>query len=269
MKRAALLLVVLVTAGLLSACLPPSRTPTTTTAPAGPYDKGFDACAAPSASTMNTWKTYSPYKVVGVYIGGANRGCAQPNLTTTWITNQWARGWRLLPIWVGPQAPCTSLRTTIFSSDPSSSYADGVAQANAAADAANNLGLGWLTPVYYDLEAYPRGGTCTTAVQSFMQGWVRQLNARGFRAGMYSSLCSGVVDVAATAGDTSKVMLNAIWIAAWNNTPNIYGFGAPCPLSDALWSDHQRVHQYIGGHDETYGGVTVNIDTNAVDGPTG
>jgi hypothetical protein len=262
-KRITLLLVVLATAGLLSACLPTAPAPTTT------YDKGFDACAAPSTTAMNAWKTSSPYKVVGVYIGGANRACAQPNLTTTWLNTQWSKGWRLLPIWVGPQAPCTSLHTTIFSSDQLGSFFDGIAQASAAADAADALGLGWLSPIYYDLEGYPKGGTCTTAVQNFMQGWVRQLNARGYRAGMYSSLCSGIVDVAATYSDTSKVTLNAIWIAAWNNTPNIYGFGSTCPLSDTRWSDHQRVHQYQGGHNETYGGVTINIDTNAVDGPTG
>ena len=73
---------------------------------------------------------------------------------------------------------------------------------------------------------------------------------------------------AAATGNTSLTPLNAVWIAAWNNTPNIFGFGAPCALSDSLWSNHQRVHQYIGGHNEAYGGVTINIDTNAVDGPT-
>ena len=96
MKRAALLLVVLATAALLSACLPtaPAPPPTTTTPPPTSYDKGFDACATPSNSTMTTWKSSSPYKVIGVYIGGANRACAQPNLTSTWITNQWGKGWR-------------------------------------------------------------------------------------------------------------------------------------------------------------------------------
>jgi hypothetical protein len=28
------------------------------------------------------------------------------------------------------------------------------------------------------------------------------------------------------------------------------------------------VHQYMGGHNESYGGITINIDSNAVDGPT-
>jgi hypothetical protein len=35
-----------------------------------------------------------------------------------------------------------------------------------------------------------------------------------------------------------------------------------------MWANHQRVHQYTGGHNESYGGVTINIDSNAVDGPT-
>ena len=34
------------------------------------------------------------------------------------------------------------------------------------------------------------------------------------------------------------------------------------------WSNHQRIHQFRGGHDETYGGVTINIDSNYVDGAT-
>ena len=68
---------------------------------------------------------------------------------------------------------------------------------------------------------------------------------------------------------TARYVPQAIWIAAWNDTPNIYGFGdPPCPLPDALWNNHQRVHQYRGAHDETWGGVTINIDSNAVDGPT-
>ena len=36
---------------------------------------------------MSKWKASSPYTSVGVYIGGANRGCAQPNLTTSWVSS--------------------------------------------------------------------------------------------------------------------------------------------------------------------------------------
>ena len=34
------------------------------------------------------------------------------------------------------------------------------------------------------------------------------------------------------------------------------------------WSQHQRIHQYRGGHDESYGGATINIDNNYVEGAT-
>ena len=43
---------------------------------------------------MNAWLA-SPYRAIGVYIGGANRGCAQPNLTATWVQDEVAAGWQL------------------------------------------------------------------------------------------------------------------------------------------------------------------------------
>ncbi len=69
-------------------------------------------------------------------------------------------------------------------------------------------------------------------MQQFADGWVRQLNARGYLGGMYSSLCSGILDMQASVNTSDRVPLNAVWVAAWNNTPTVYGFGAPlrrCP----------------------------------------
>jgi hypothetical protein len=34
----------------------------------------------------------------------------------------------------------------------------------------------------------------------------------------------------------------------------------------SYWSNHQRLHQYQGGHNETYGGVKINIDNDYIDG---
>jgi hypothetical protein len=266
MSKGGLLLVVLAAAALLSACLPPPPPPP----PPPPFTKGFDACAAPSSTTMSKWKSSSPYDTVGVYIGGANRGCAQPNLTASWVSSAHAQGWKLLPIWVGPQASCTTLGgTTKLYTDPLGAFFQGHNEANAAADAAQNLGLAPQAPIYADIEGYTRGGACTTSVQQFADGWVRQLNARGYLGGMYSSLCSGILDMQSSVNTSDRVPLNAIWIAAWNSTPAVYGFGAPCALSDSLWDNHRRVHQYSGAHNEAYGGVTINIDSNAVDAPTG
>ena len=41
----------------------------------------FDACTAPSNEAMVAWKAASPYRAIGIYFGGVNRGCTQANLT--------------------------------------------------------------------------------------------------------------------------------------------------------------------------------------------
>ena len=68
---------------------------------------GFDQCLAPTQSAMDTWWKKSPFSAVGIYISGDSRACrSQPNLSPTWVAAQVARGWRLLPIALGPQASC-------------------------------------------------------------------------------------------------------------------------------------------------------------------
>ena len=42
-------------------------------------------------------------------------------------------------------------------------------------------------------------------------------------------------------------------------------FGDPY-VSDVNWTNHQRLHQYRGGHRETWGGITVDVDSSIVDG---
>ena len=63
---------------------------------------------------------------------------------------------------------------------PTSRRRPGSPRRTAAANAADALGFRWLAPVYYDMEAYPRGGACTAAVISFADGWVYGLNVRGY-----------------------------------------------------------------------------------------
>ena len=50
---------------------------------------------------MSAWWGTSPYTSYGPYIGGANRACAQPNLTKSWVHTVTQQGWTLLPIWAG------------------------------------------------------------------------------------------------------------------------------------------------------------------------
>ncbi len=39
-------------------------------------------------------------------------------------------------------------------------------------------------------------------------------------------------------------------------------------MPTAAWSNHQRLRQYLGSHNETYGHVTINVDSDYIDGPT-
>ena len=39
-------------------------------------------------------------------------------------------------------------------------------------------------------------------------------------------------------------------------------------LPETAWANHQRIHQFRGGHNETWGGTTINIDSDYIDGAT-
>ena len=79
---------------------------------------GIDACTAPSVATMTDWLA-SAYRVIGTYLGGDNWACDYGNFTSAWASQVAAEGWRYIPIWVGPQAPCTTIKgaTVIDPSD--------------------------------------------------------------------------------------------------------------------------------------------------------
>ncbi|GAA5530221.1 glycoside hydrolase domain-containing protein [Herpetosiphon gulosus] len=229
---------------------------------------GFDTCAAPALATMRIWSRHSPYRNIGIYIGGSARACAQPNLTADWVNQTSQLGWNFMPIWVGPQAPCSNFRSRM-SAEPSAARNQGIAEANAALNAAQQLGLTNLAKakgiIYYDLEAYPTNNpSCRAAVRAFIDGWVSQLQARANKAGVYGSACGS----AASDWAQNSYKPDAVWIAAWNRPSYDAQMGVtnlPC-VANHLWPNQQRIRQYTGGHRETWGGVTLNIDVNALDG---
>jgi hypothetical protein len=221
---------------------------------------GFDPCATPSAGAMLAWSS-SPYRAVGVYIGGANMACSQPNLTTSWVGQESAAGWHLIPIYVGLQAPTNSCGCASIS--PGSAATQGAAAARDAVSRAQEVGLGPGNPLYFDMEAYTLGRTNTSAVLAFLGAWTSQLHSSGYKSGVYSSADSGIVDLVSQYG-TGYVEPDDIWIARWNNAKNTSDPNVP----SADWAAHQRLHQYDGGHDETHGGVTINIDGDFLDGST-
>ncbi|WP_406284823.1 glycoside hydrolase domain-containing protein [Embleya sp. NBC_00896] len=223
---------------------------------------GFDACEAPTTQTMRAWRD-SPYTVVGIYIAGDNRACKSERLTREWVATVHAQGWDFLPIQVGLQAPCTTSKKP-GRIDPARAAEQGVADANDAVDRAAALGFKPGSAVWFDMEAYDnRNIACRDAVLNFVSAWSDRVRVRGFVAGYYSSLDSGIRDMIEAVGTRS--VPDAVWYARWDNLAVTTGDGA---LPDGYWRN-RRVHQYTGNVAETYGGVKITIDRNAVDGPVG
>ncbi|WP_280677313.1 glycoside hydrolase domain-containing protein [Kitasatospora sp. MAA19] len=211
--------------------------------------KGFDACTAPSGSAMNAWMTSSPYRAVGIYIGGAKRACAQPNLTASWVQQQQAGGWAFMPMYVGVQAS----KIVSPASEGANAADDAVSQAQA-------LGFGPGTILYYDMEDY--APQYSGAVLGFLTAWTNELHAWGYNSGVYSSSSSGMKDLAANAGNSAYTMPDAVFSANWNGQEDTNDPAIPA----GYWSNHQRVHQYASPKDpETWGGFTIGIDQDYLD----
>ncbi len=244
-----------------------SESGSTTTPPASSTFTGmaFDTCGAPSTSAMTAWLA-SPYRAAGIYIGGSMRACGDGNLSASWVSHVRAQGWGLLPLYVGVQAPCVG-QSGLAKISASRAAAQGTSSADDAVSRAKFFGLGAGTPVYYDMEAYnPSASGCSHTVMTFLSAWTAELHKRGYKSGAYGSTGSLMVDLAKSVGTSGFVAPDDVWFAHWNQLQTSSDAGSYPKFSDSYWSAHQRVHQYSGGANQSWGGVTMNIDANWVDG---
>jgi Domain of unknown function (DUF1906) len=220
----------------------------------------FDTCTAPSTSTMTKWLA-SPYRVMGTYLGGMNWACSYGNFTASWVSQTAAEGWRFAPLWVGRQASCSTI-PGVSKINPSDAAAEGESEARTAVASAKHFGFAKGSPIYFDMEGYDAGGSCGHAVVSFLGGWTRELHTYGYVSGVYTSAASGVRDLVAAYNSSGSSRPDDIWAADWNGKPVLTDSFLPA----TYWSNHQRLHQYAGAHDEKWGGATLDIDSDAADG---
>lgn len=221
----------------------------------------FDTCATPSVAAMQAWRR-SSYRGVGVYIGGANRACGDGNLSASWLGSVVAhQGWKVLPIYVGLQAPCSSSVFARTSEDPGTAYRQGVAGAADAVAEARSFGLLPGSAVYDDMEGYGGSGRCSAGVLSYLSGWTSGLHGAGYSAGVYSSGASGIYDIGRNFWNTAYLMPDLVWSARWDGVAST----TERNLSTAEFSQHQRLKQYAGDHVERFGGYAIDIDSDAVD----
>ncbi|MBE7325093.1 DUF1906 domain-containing protein [Nocardioides sp. Y6] len=234
----------------------------------------FDARCAPTQEQMDAWLTSSPFWGAGIYIGGSMVSCresatdpGQPHLDATWVARQRANGWRLLPIWVGPQASCHPLYGDRIDSTPAGAYAaagvQGRTEATAAVSRARELGLPAGSTLWYDLE----GGfdladdDCRRSALRFLSGWTLAVRELGFRPGVYSSISAGIhaLDNADNLSPGSYAMPDQVWYAWYNGRADVAVDRRW--VRPKSWKD-QRVHQYEAQTTASYGDVALTIDRN-------
>lgn len=222
----------------------------------------FDTCSAPSQAAMQAWAA-SPYRAIGVYVGGVNRTCDQRNLTSAWVSAVSGR-WSLLPIYKGLQAPCGG-KPTDQKITPSAAASEGRSEADQAAAAVRALGMINGSAIYFDMEPYTTTDTaCRTTVLTFLSAWTKELHRLGYAAGVYENLNLGARDLAGVYTSTRYARPDALWIARYDGSPSLSGWAG---IANSMWAVHQRAKQYRAEVTETYGGVRITIDIDNVDAP--
>jgi len=228
----------------------------------------FDKCEIPTLSQLQSWYNNGPYRAVNLYIGGISRFCSNKPLSASYIQSIYRQGWKLIPTWVGHQAPCTKFKYP-FSYNVNEAYQTGVDNANQASARLKEYNLsnadGSGSIIYLDLEHFAYTASCSAAARAYVNGWTTRLAQLGIRSGLYST-SSGIE---ANEFYNLSTPINAAWIAEWYTTPKFRPDETVwnlLHLSNEYWTSNQRIVQYSGGHFETWGGVSLEIDSNVADG---
>ncbi|RCG16996.1 DUF1906 domain-containing protein [Streptomyces reniochalinae] len=227
----------------------------------------FDTCQAPSAATMRAWKGPSPFGAVGVYIGGRARACPkQKHLSAGWVTEVDKQGWKLLPVYVGSQAPCVIAKNKQkFRMDIKDPYGLGRQEGQDAVRRAQQFGMVKNSALYLDMEAYRyKEKSCADTTLRFIQGWNSAVRAQGYVAGFYSSADYGVAHLEKARAAGARGLPTAVWFARWHVPASV---DKERNLNPKAWQPHRRIHQHTGNVKRTYGGHTVTVDHNLVDAP--
>ena len=225
------------------------------------YDgSGFDTCVAQSTGFMRSWLG-SPFRVTNVYLKSAQIAAdcrSQPELNAQWVRTVRSNGWALLPLYVGPQAPCRDDRSQKGFTAANARSSARTAASNAV-DRMRALSLGKHKPIYLDVEPYDTTRrNCAAAVVNYVEAWTRALHHRGYLAGIYAHATRGLEPIALDASPRP----DDVWWALYNgDTSTSY------PTLHGHWKGH-RIHQYAAestAHRSTYNGQgPLQIDRNSV-----
>ncbi len=217
--------------------------------------QGFDRCGSMSTVDLDAFWQGTAYWTVGIYTGGETAqyvGCFLPD--ASWVSTVRSRGWGIVFIWDGLQAPCTG-QTYRMSWDPGVAYNQGTDAASASYTRVTSLGGDVLgIPEYLDIESYDANNvSCRNAVNAYIRGWSEGLAVRGDVPGVYSGSSGAILGL--VLGECWRTRCpDNVWMARWNGVASVWGDSA---VADSYWYWHQRMHQFRGGHAHTFNGRTL------------
>jgi hypothetical protein len=221
-----------------------------------------DLASAPSLRVVRRWQQASPYRAIGVYVPVARavddrHDKVQRHLTPQWVARVRAGGWRVLPIYLGLQAPARCQRAAFhrMSAKPLAALRQGVSAAEDAAESTDRLGLASV-PVMYDMEHYEPG--CAAAVRAFLLGWTSRLHQLGRLAGVYGAPSSLGRDL--VHGSPAYARPDVFWSVTVDGSAST----AVRALPRHAWRG-RRGNQFALDVTRRYGGTRLHVDDSAVD----
>lgn len=230
-------------------------------------NRGFDKCTNGTVAQMRLWWDNSYFFDANIYMSGRNRGCSQ-TLTAAWVDQVSAMGWGLIPTIVGYQSPCSVCTTCQkHSTDPVTAETQGRGEADIAVADANTIGLTVGSILYYDMERYDETVStpgCRVSTTAFLKGWTERVRELGYVSGTYGSPRNAIDDWQFMPPASR---MDAVWMARWDNIPSVWTYVSFANFPNNVWANSQRIKQWQAPHNETWGGVTFNIDGNIADGP--
>jgi len=126
---------------------------------------------------MDAWLA-SPYRAIGIYLGGQNRACADGKSYAR-LGEQRSRHGLEPAAALGRPAGAVRIAERAEPDLVGLGGSQGKSAADGAALRAAYFGLEAGSPIYYDMEGYKTSASCTVAVQRFVRSWTNELHVQG------------------------------------------------------------------------------------------
>ena len=175
-------------------------------------------------------------------------------------------GWKFIPLDVGLQAPCADRTKHPMSRDLTKAQKQGQVGRQGGPAQRREAGICLLgSALYSDIESFSSTDVgCADAVRSYLTGWTPHFITAVTSPGSTATCSPRCGDSPTATSDARFARPDVVWSAQWDRRTALTGWS---DVPDHHWPAGQRIKQYIGDHDESYGGYRVNIDSNAIDAP--